>query len=580
MTIESTIQRLTNDGEIVVQFLVDVIQGSSYDATLNHRLKSAEWLAALGGTIPEDAIPKSASIRPKSKPKQAKTDKQAKRDKKPPVTEKQILHFDIARAIMRQTRDGESIIEFLIRVVAKIERDGENFTPAARMRAARELLLRGFGNCIPGINRILSGKTEALDSHISKTIREYADYGMEPIRFLIDAMENEIPEIEPKSKDTFNFNKRLSQSVNNKRRPKGFTASQRVWAACELLRRAYDIRTDHITPADIQAYWQSQTPTQKIDDFSTPDIDLMGVTPEQVEAEITQMRASDAAKAAANATAANANTPDGNATRAERRRQQRAARKTAAKATAANQTDGNGNANNSAAAEKPAAKAASAHRSEQPVDNTPVDNSNNAQDNQVSAEKPAAKTVTGNAAATTTRAERRRQQRAAQKAQKPAAATAQKPAVAKTPATAAAEMPATTQKPIDKMLADNTPMSATTASAIAQKPVVTEVIALNAPTAADTPPNLTRATRRREKRAARKAEKRSNPVDTANNATDAPNPTDVDAPANDNNPDAPADVDTKPANPPQSNPRPRLTRAERRRLKRKNRKRPPKNRSP
>ena len=332
-----------------------------------HRLKSAEWLAALCGTIPEDAIPKSASIRPKpkSKPKQAKTDKQAKRDKKPPVTEKQILHFDIARAIMRQTRDGESIIEFLIRVVAKIERDGENFTPAASMRAARELLLRGFGNCIPGINRILSGKTEALDSHISKTIREYADYGMEPIRFLIDAMENEIPEIEPKSKDAFNFNKRLSQSVNKKRCPKGFTASQRVWAACELLRRAYDIKTDHITPADIQAYWNSQTPAVAYPDDGEPDCSKLGITREDVEAGVAKMRAADATKAAA------------------------------ASATAATEKPANnGNANNSTAPEKPAAsnttngnttpnraerrRAKRAARKAQKRANNPVDSTNNA----------------------------------------------------------------------------------------------------------------------------------------------------------------------------------------------------------
>ena len=61
MTIDATIQRLTNDGEIVVQFLVDVIQGTSYNAPLGHRIKSAEWLSALGGFIPEDAIPKSAT---------------------------------------------------------------------------------------------------------------------------------------------------------------------------------------------------------------------------------------------------------------------------------------------------------------------------------------------------------------------------------------------------------------------------------------------------------------------------------------------------------------------------------------
>ena len=285
MTIESTIQRLTNDGEIVVQFLVDVIQGSSYDATLNHRLKSAEWLAALGGTIPEDAIPKSASIRPKSKskPKQAKTDKQAKRDKKPPVTEKQILHFDIARAIMRQTRDGESIIEFLIRVVAKIERDGENFTPAARMRAARELLLRGWGSfSYTGRRpRIPSGDNEELGQDLARRIREYTGDGGSIVRMLVEALENEDPKaIEKGTKGARPIN------GSNYYGAVGFNASQRVWVACELLRRYYDVKTDHITQEDIDAYWQSQSAVDHPDgdDYAgVPDIDLLGVPPEQAE---------------------------------------------------------------------------------------------------------------------------------------------------------------------------------------------------------------------------------------------------------------------------------------------------------
>ena len=259
MTIDATIQRLTNDGEIVVQFLVDVIQGTSYNAPLGHRIKSAEWLSALGGFIPEDAIPKSATIRPrpKSEPKQDKADKADNQDKKLSVTEKQILHFDIARLIKQETNDGETVVEFLIRVISKIEKSGENFTPAARMRAAKELLIRGFGSAIPGVSRILSGKTEELDSYLSKIVREYTDHGADSVRFLVKAMENKTPEATSKGA------KSPYPKFERQRKGKpaeGFTASQRVWAACELLRRAYDIRTDHITPDDIQAYRKSQTP--------------------------------------------------------------------------------------------------------------------------------------------------------------------------------------------------------------------------------------------------------------------------------------------------------------------------------
>ena len=299
MTIDATIQRLTNDGETIAQFLVDTLQGYTRDATVSHRLKSAEWLAMFGRLIPEDAIPKYASVRPrpKSEPKPAKTHKADKLDKKPKVTEKQILHFDIARLIKQETNDGETIIEFLIRVISKIEETGENFTPAVRMRAARELLVRGFGGTIPGVRRILSGKTEDLDSYLSKIVREYTNYGADSIRFLVETMENKDPEAE--SRGAASFIKLMRMRPRTKP-AEGFSASHRVWAACELLRRAYDIRTDHITYEDIQAYWSSRTPADaRKDDPSSPAASLKGFTPEYLETQAAKMR--DAAEQPADA---------------------------------------------------------------------------------------------------------------------------------------------------------------------------------------------------------------------------------------------------------------------------------------
>ena len=316
MTIDATIQRLTNDGEVVVQFLVDVIQGANYNAPLGHRIKSAEWLSALGGFIPEDAIPKSATIRPR--PKQDKQGKADKPDKKLSVTEKQILHFDIARLIKQETNDGETVVEFLIRVISKIEKSGENFTPAARMRAARELLVRGFGSAVPGISRILSGKTEELDSYLSKIVREYTDYGADSVRFLVKAMENKTPEVDSKSAQNpypkFERQRKGKPAV-------GFTASQRVWAACELLRRAYDIRTDHITPDDIQAYWNAQPPAA----IAASAANEQPSTAKNITA--TEQRDADKHPAHARQPAANSDGAPAAETRASRRRQKRAARK-------------------------------------------------------------------------------------------------------------------------------------------------------------------------------------------------------------------------------------------------------------
>ena len=395
MSIDATIQRLTNDGEVVVQFLVDVIQGTSYNAPLGHRIKSAEWLSALGGFIPEDAIPKSASIRPRPKP-EPKPDKADNQDKKPSVTEKQILHLDIARLIKQETNDGETVVEFLIRVISKIEKSGENFTPAARMRAARELLVRGFGSAIPGVSRILSGKTEELDSYLSKIVREYTDHGADSVRFLVKAMENKTPEVD--SKGAQNPYPKFERQRKGKPAV-GFTASQRVWAACELLRRAYDIRTDHITPKDIQAYRNAQTPAVDNTPDDNLDINRTGITREAIETEAPAL--ARASKAAANANNRDKsekrpaaakektdadNTPSDTPDRAARRRQKRDARK----------------AQKRAVSEQPAAAA---------------------QNIAAGKEKPKAATDWNIAAdntpsATTSRAARRRQKRAARKAQK------------------------------------------------------------------------------------------------------------------------------------------------------------------
>ena len=339
MNIERYIQQITHDGKTLVDFLAANVQGNTQHATVSHRLRSVEWLAALGGFIPEDAIPKYASVRPrpKSEPQNGKRDKS---DKKPKATEKQILHFDIARLIKRQTQDGKTAIDFLARVVAKGERpkSGENFTVAARMRATRELLIRGFGNSAAYNCRILSGDTEDLGSDLAKRIRGCTNDGAELVHLLVNALENKNPEAASKGVE----NPYPKFERQRKTKPaEGFTASQRVWSACELLRRAYDIRTDHITPDDIQAYWKSQTSAaNNAAADSSPDANRTGITPKDIQAETpTIARSSKVADNAATRDknekrpAAAKEKPDADNTlsdtpdRAARRRQKRAARK-------------------------------------------------------------------------------------------------------------------------------------------------------------------------------------------------------------------------------------------------------------
>ena len=386
MNIEQYIRQATNDGKIIVDFLVDNIQGSAPHVTVNHKFKAVEWLAKLGGFIPETAV--SPSKNENSAPSRLCDNKS---DSKPPVTEKQILHFEIARLIKQETQDGKTAIDFLARVVAKGERpkSGEHFTVAARMRATRELLIRGFGNSDGNNRRILSGDTEELGSDLAKRIRGYTNDGAELVQLLVNAMENKNPEATSKGAET------PYPKFDRQRKTKpaeGFTASQRVWAACELLRRAYDIRTDHITPADIQAYRNAHTPAANADHHAaTRD------KSEKRPAAVNEKR-DDAEQPAAAKNIAAAEKPDADETpsdtpdRAARRRHKRDARK-AEKRNAGEQPHA---AANIAAAEKPDATTEQHAVAENPAAyNTPSANPGN----------PG-------------RAARRRQKRAARKAEK------------------------------------------------------------------------------------------------------------------------------------------------------------------
>ena len=388
MNIKRYTRQATNDGKILVDFLVDNIQGSAPHVTVNHKFKSVEWLAKLGGFIPETAV--SPSKNENSAPARLCDNKS---DSKPPVTEKQILHFEIARLIKQETQDGKTAIDFLTRVVAKGERpkSGENFTVAARMRATRELLIRGFGSSDGSNRRILSGDTEELGSDLAKRIRGCSNNGAELVHLLVNAMENKNPEAASKGAQ----NPYPKFERQRKTKPaEGFTASQRVWAACELLRRAYDIRTDHITPEDIQAYRNAQTPAVKA---------AGAANSETRPAAVNEKRDDDAEKPAgeqpvvAKNTVAKEkpdadNTPSDTPDRAARRRQMRDARK-AEKRAAGEQPAA---ASNIAAAEKPAATTEQHAVAENPAAyNTPSANPGN----------PG-------------RAARRRQKRAARRAQK------------------------------------------------------------------------------------------------------------------------------------------------------------------
>ena len=398
MNIKRYTRQATNDGKIIVDFLVDNIQGSAPHVTVNHKFKSVEWLAKLGDFIPETAV--SPSKNENSAPARLCDNKS---DSKPPVTEKQILHFEIARLIKQETQDGKTAIDFLTRVVAKGERpkSGENFTVAARMRATRELLIRGFGSSDGSNRRIPSGDTEDLGSDLAKRIRGCSNDGAELVHLLVNAMENKTPEVDSKGAQN-PYPKFDRQRKTNP--AEGFTASQRVWAACELLRRAYDIRTDHITPDDIQAYRNAQSPAAKAASAANSEKRPAAINEKTDAAKQPAVAKNIAAKEKPDAD----NTPSANPDRAARRRQKRDAHKAQKPATTTEQRDDH---------KQPAAKSDSA-AGKQPAaaQNIAAAETSDDDENRNDAEKQPA-------ANADTRASRRRQKRAARKAQKRAANT-------------------------------------------------------------------------------------------------------------------------------------------------------------
>ena len=130
MTLSDIIKLRTNSGRDVIDFLVDVMRDRYEDFRICHRLQAAKLLTTYGNEEAPNFIDDSPR-QPNS------THRRASRSTKP-------TSFDaaLAKVIREDTRDGRSIVYFLIEVM---EGGRKDFKPHYRMSAARELLDRGFG---------------------------------------------------------------------------------------------------------------------------------------------------------------------------------------------------------------------------------------------------------------------------------------------------------------------------------------------------------------------------------------------------------------------------------------------------
>ena len=245
--LQQHIRNLTNDGEIVAQFLVDTVQGKTPGVKACHQLEAMKYLDRYGfsddanqeephfwGLIP---TPEELAQRQDSQTENSQLNTQNS-----PVTHLDILNYEIAHLIRTETAEGHTIVEFLANTM--IGRDKPytpkklRIKPADRMAASREIIRRGFGHF--GRKRKLvhddyddTNDYDTLHTDLAKRMREYSEHGTDAVRFLLDVMKEADPDA-------------------------GFTWHHRVSAAQELIRRGWDTNYDRITPEMLQDYWRNQ----------------------------------------------------------------------------------------------------------------------------------------------------------------------------------------------------------------------------------------------------------------------------------------------------------------------------------
>ena len=127
----------TDDGRLIVRFLIDVMQGRLEHSKPCHRLDAARQLLALGFLQGQSFI----NANTHAAPTQKNSAPSAISAVKPSP-----LHQDLAALIREETDNGRTTVRFLVDVMQGTIPD---FKPHHRLSAAKELLRRGFDNPIP-----------------------------------------------------------------------------------------------------------------------------------------------------------------------------------------------------------------------------------------------------------------------------------------------------------------------------------------------------------------------------------------------------------------------------------------------
>ena len=141
------IREETDDGRLVVRFLIDVMQGNIDDSKPCHRLDAARQLLNLGFHGAQTVI-QSAS----------QSANASARLHAPPPTP--ASNQDLADIIKLETSDGRDAVRFLVDVM---QGNLDDFKPHHRIAAAKELLRRGFDSSPGHTNDEYEDHDESFD---------------------------------------------------------------------------------------------------------------------------------------------------------------------------------------------------------------------------------------------------------------------------------------------------------------------------------------------------------------------------------------------------------------------------------
>ena len=234
------VNQLTNDGDALIQFMWDTVQGEFPDATFAHRRAAARDLAVMNGQLPQDT-PGSAArvVREEDMPKPTR----------PKTTLKQIINKPLGEYIREETNDCVDLIDDYYDIMfpepefESSEPDERKYQKATQVRAnhrvaaLKEMMRRSIGCRNP---YYYYAKTSALEekmlnSKFGRAGRAIMEKGMGYVRYLFDIIEVQ------------------KTGLRGNILTDVYTQTHRTWALKELLHMGMDIPWEHITPESIDA---------------------------------------------------------------------------------------------------------------------------------------------------------------------------------------------------------------------------------------------------------------------------------------------------------------------------------------